>query len=144
VIRRLRVGELLAVAGIACVVVALLEPWYESPAGQLDAFETFGPSIALLLAAACASLALVASALTERTTALPVAIAVWNVPLGLLALIASVVRVLERPDHASGLKAGPWLALVGSSAILVGAWLALRDERPGLYRPAEPEPRPRP
>lgn len=143
-IRRLRVGELLALAGVACVVVALLEPWYESPAGGLDAFETFGPAIALLLAAACASLAMVVSALSERSTALPVAITVWNVPVGLVAVIASVIRVLERPDHASGLRAGPWLALVGSAAMLVGAWLAMRDERPGLYQPVDPEPRPRP
>lgn len=143
-LRRLRVGELLALAGSIVVIVALTRPWYESPIGQLDAWDTFGPSIVLLLAAVCAALAMVLSALTERSTALPVAAAVWCVPLGLLGVIAAVVRVLERPDHATSLCAGAWLALVGAVAILVGAWLALRDERPSLYEPAEPEPRPRP
>ena len=61
-----------------------------------------------------------------------------------LGLIAAVVRVLERPDHASSLCAGAWLALVGSALILIGAWLALRDERPSMYDRATPVPRPRP
>ncbi len=143
-LRRLRVGELLALAGVALVIVALTRPWYESPLGNLTAWDTFGPTIVLILAAVCAALAMVVSALTERSTALPVATAVWCVPLGLMAVIAAVVRVLERPDHATGLCAGSWLALVGAAAILVGAWLALRDERPSLYGPAAPPPRPRP
>jgi hypothetical protein len=143
-LRRLRVGELLALAGSACVIVSLLEPWYESPIGQLDAWDTFGPGMVLILAALCAALAMVVSALTERSAALPVATAVWCVPLGLIAVIAAVVRVLERPDHASSLCAGAWLALVGSGLVLIGAWLALRDERPALYERATPEPRARP
>jgi len=143
-LRRLRAGELLALAGVALVVASLLEPWYTSPAGNLDAWDTFGPAVALLLAAVCAGLAMVVSALAERTPALPVATAVWCVPLALLAVIAAVVRVLERPDHASGLCIGAWLALVGAVAILVGSWLALRDERPSRYAPATPVPRPRP
>jgi hypothetical protein len=36
------------------------------------------------------------------------------------------------------------LGLAGTAAILLGAWLVLRDERPSLYRPANPDPRPRP
>jgi hypothetical protein len=143
-LRRLRIGELVALAGSACVIVALTRPWYQSPIGNLDAWDTFGPSVVLIMTALCAGLAMVVSALTERTPALPVATAVWCVPLALIAVIAAVVRVLERPDHATGLCAGSWLALVGSALILIGAWLALRDERPSLYRPANPEPRPRP
>ena len=49
-------------------------------------------------------------------------------------VIAAVVRVLERPDHATGLCIGAWLALVGAVAILFGAWLALRDERSSAVR----------
>jgi uncharacterized membrane protein HdeD (DUF308 family) len=69
---------------------------------------------------------------------------VWCVLLGLLALIAAIVRVLERPDHTSALDAGPWLALAGAVAILAGAWLALRDERTSRYAPARIRRRPRP
>jgi hypothetical protein len=143
-LRRLRVGELVALVGVGLVIASLLVPWYTSPVGDLDAWDTFGPSVALLLAAVCASLAMIVSALTERSTALPVAIAVWCVPLGLLAVIAAVVRVLERPDHATGLLVGAWLALFGAAAMLVGAWLALRDERPSMYDATRPPPRPAP
>jgi uncharacterized membrane protein HdeD (DUF308 family) len=143
-LRRVRVGELLALLGAACVIVSLLEPWYEGALGRLDAWDTFGPAVVLLMAAACAALALVLSNLAERSPALPVSLAVWSVLLGLIAVIAAVVRVLERPDHATSLCAGAWLALAGAVAILAGAWQSVRDERTSLYDPASPEPRPRP
>jgi len=143
-VRRLRGGELLALAGAACAIVSLFERWYEGPLGTLDAWNTFGPGVVLVLAAVCAALAMVGSALAERTPALPVATTVWCVLVGLAGTIAAVVRVLERPDHASSVCIGAWLALAGCVAILVGAWLAMRDERPSLYAPASPTPRPRP
>ncbi|HEY4428197.1 MAG TPA: hypothetical protein VGN08_08355 [Solirubrobacteraceae bacterium] len=144
ILRRVRAGELLALIGAACVIVALLEPWYEGPIGRLDAWDTFGPTIVLLIASASAALALVISTLTERSPGLPVSLGVWNVLLGLIAAIAAVVRLLERPDHSTSLCSGPWLALAGALAILAGSWQSIRDERTSLYEPARPEPRPRP
>ena len=85
-VRRVRVGELLALAGAVCVIVSLFLPWYESAAGKLSAWATFGPAVALLIAATAASLALFVSALTERSPALPVSIGVWST---LLAIAAS-------------------------------------------------------
>jgi hypothetical protein len=143
-VRHLRLGELVGLTGCGCVIASLLLPWYQSPIGNLDVWDTFGPSAVLILAGLCAGLAMIVSAITERSSAMPIAIAVWGVLLGLIAVIAAAVRVLERPDNASGLCAGSWLALVGSALVLLGAWLILRDERPGLYPPASPEPRPRP
>jgi hypothetical protein len=141
---RLRAGELLALLGVALVVVSLLEPWYQGLLGTLDPWNTFGPTIVLLLAALCSALAMIASAVTERSTALPVSTAVWTVLLGLLAVTAMIVRVLERPDHAQYTCIGVWLALAGSLAILAGAWLVIRDERPSSYEKVLIEPRPRP
>ncbi|HUA73431.1 MAG TPA: hypothetical protein VL988_01600 [Solirubrobacteraceae bacterium] len=142
---KVRAGELLALAGAVCVIVSLLVPYYEGPAtGVLKAFDTFGPGVALLLAATAAGLLMFATALTERSTALPVAAAVWAAPLGLAGVIAAIVRLLERPQHATHVCAGGWLALAGTLAILLGSWRAVRDERRPLYPPAEPPPRPRP
>jgi hypothetical protein len=144
-LRRIRLGELLALLGATLVIVSLLLPWYGgSTLGTLSAWDTFGARLVLLIAAACAALAVVASALTERSTALPVSAAVWSVMVGLIGLIAAVVRVLERPDHATSLCSGAWLALAGAIAIPLGAWLALRDEHTSLYGPADPPPRPSP
>ncbi len=143
-LRRLRRGELITLAGIVLLLVSLFVPTYQSPGGQLDAWDTFGPAVALELAGVFAGLAVVTSALTERTTALPVSTAVWCVPVGLAAVIASLVRLLERPEAANGLAAGGWLALFGALAILAGAWETLRDEHTSLYDPASPPPQPRP
>jgi hypothetical protein len=143
-LRQLRAGELLGLAGAVCVIVSLFVPSYDSPIGHLSAWNTFGPGVALMLAAVCAALAMVLSAVTERSPALPVATAVWCVALGLAGTIAAVVRFIERPDNASSLAIGGWLGLVGAIGILTGAWQVLRDERPSLYEPATPEVRPRP
>jgi drug/metabolite transporter (DMT)-like permease len=141
-LRRLRIGELTALAGVACIVYSLFVRWYEGPGGTLDAWDTFGPGMALVLAAGAAGLALVVSTVAERTVALPVALAVWTVVLGLAGLIAAIVRVLERPDHATEVCVGAWLALAGTVLILAGAWQSLRDERTSRSESIDPHPRP--
>lgn len=138
---RLRVGEMLALLGALCVIVALTLPWYENPEGKLDAWSTFGPAVVLLMLAALAALALVLATVTERSPALPVAAAVWSTLFGIVGVIATVVRLLERPDGANSLCAGAWLALAGALLIAAGSWQSMRDERTGRYPPVEPEPR---
>jgi uncharacterized membrane protein HdeD (DUF308 family) len=73
-----------------------------------------------------------------------VALGVWTVVLGVVGLVAAVVRVLERPDHATEVCIGAWLGLAGAVAILAGAWQSLRDERTSRYDPPSPRPRPLP
>ncbi len=145
-IRRLRLGESVVLLGVGCLIASMFFPWYSSPAGNLSLWETFGPAGALMLATLCAGLAVVVSALAERgeDPSIAVATAVWCVLVGLAGTIAAIVRVLERPDSAGSTCAGPWLGLGGTAAILLGAWLVLRDERPSLYSAADPRPRPRP
>jgi drug/metabolite transporter (DMT)-like permease len=143
-VRWLRSGELIALAGVALVVTSLFLRWYEGPGGTLDAWDTFGPGMALVLAAAAAGLALVVSTVTERTVALPVSLAVWTVVIGVAGLVAAIVRVLERPGNSTTVCIGAWLALAGTVAILAGAWQSLRDERTSRYDRADPQPRPLP
>jgi hypothetical protein len=144
-ISKVRVGELLALVGAACAIVSLLVPYYEGPTtGTLTVWDTFGPAAALLLAATAAGLCLFATTLTERSTALPVVATVWAVPLGLAGVISAIVRLLERPSHATAVCSGAWLALAGTLAILAGAWQGIRDERRSKYTPAAPAPRPAP
>jgi Na+/H+ antiporter NhaC len=146
-VRRVRLGELMALVGAVCVIVSLTRPWYggASPAqgadaaGHLDAWSSFGPTIVLLIIACVLALLLVLANIFERSTALPVASAVWCTLFGLIASIAAIVRVLERPDGASALEAGAWLALAGAVLILAGGWQSMRDERPELYAAADVE-----
>jgi hypothetical protein len=143
-IGRVRAGELFALAGAVLTVISLFERWYEGPAGTLDAWDTFGPTVVLLLLAAIAAIALFVVTVAERAPVVPVVVEVTAVPLAIAATIAAVVRVLERPDGATSVCIGAWLALAGAVAILVGAWYAMRDEHRGLYPPATPAPRSRP
>ncbi len=140
-LRRMRSGELIALAGAICLIVALALPWYENSQGKLSAWATFGVAVALLILAAAGGLALAIATITERTTAIPVAAAVWSTLFGILATIAAVVRLLERPDHATMLCSGAWLALIGALLVLAGSWQSMRDERTGLYPPDATPPR---
>jgi prepilin signal peptidase PulO-like enzyme (type II secretory pathway) len=140
-ISRMRLGELAVLAGAVCVIVALSMSWYRGPAGNLSAWDTFGPAVVLLMLAALAGLALVLTTVTERSPALPVAAAVWGTFFGVIGVIAALVRLLERPQNASALCAGAWLAFVGALLIAGGSWQSMRDERTSRYPPATPEPR---
>jgi hypothetical protein len=144
-VRRLRGGELLALAGSAAVAASLALPWYSSPTGDLGAWKTFGPAVALLIVAALLGVALALVTLTERTPALPVATAVWSTLFGLVAVVAAAVRLLESPDGASSPRVGAWLALAGALALAIGSWQSMRDERTSLYPlPERADPRPAP
>jgi len=138
---RLRSGELIALVGAILVIVALTRPWYENAEAVLSAWSTFGPAVVLIVIAALSALVLALTTITERSTAFPVASAVWSVLFGLIGVIAAIVRVLERPDSATSLCAGAWLALAGTILIFAGSWQSMRDERTSLYPPANPEPR---
>ncbi len=138
---RLRLGESIALAGSVCIIVSLTLPWYENVERKLYAWDTFGPALVLLMLSAIVALVLVLATLTERSTALPVAAAVWSILFGIVGLISAVVRVLERPHNATTLCAGAWLALAGALLVASGSWQSIRDERTNRYPPAEPEPR---
>ena len=140
-LRRLRAGELIALAGSVCIFVSLALPCYESPSGSLSAWATFDVAVVVLIVAAALGVALALATVTERSSAIPVATVVWTTIAGLAALVAALVRVLERPAHATGAAAGTWLALAGAVALLVGSWQAMRDERTSAYDPPEIEPR---
>lgn len=131
----------MALIGAICAIVSLSLRWYETPEGNLSAWATFGPAVVLLMLAALAGLALAAVTVAERSTALPVAAAVWCTLFGFFGVIAAVVRLLERPHHASALCAGAWLAFAGALLILAGAWQSMRDERTDRYPPPSPRPR---
>jgi hypothetical protein len=141
-LKRIRLGELIALLGTICVVVSLLMAWYQTPSGNLDAWQTFGPAVVFVILAGAAAAFLVISTVTERSSALPIAGAVWTTFFAVIAVISAVIRVLERPHHATALCGGAWLALAGGLAILIGAWQSMRDERTSMYTAPDIEPRP--
>lgn len=149
--RRLRLGELGALAGAICVIVSLTLPWYGVPThpgsgvsgasvtGQLDAWSTFDAAVVFLIIGCVAAISLALANVFENSTAIPVSASVWATLFGLGAVIAAIVRLLSQPAGSTSLLFAPWLALIGSIAILLGGWESMRDERPELYEPPQPE-----
>jgi peptidoglycan/LPS O-acetylase OafA/YrhL len=139
--RRLRHGESIALAGAIAVAISLTLPWYENAHGKLDAWDTFGAGVALLIIAGSLALMLAVATVSERSPAWPITAAVWGSLLGFFASIAALIRVLERPQHATMLCAGAWLGLAGALLILLGCWLSMGDERTDQYTPVDIPPR---
>ena len=143
--RRLRSGELLALAGaIAWIVVSFL-PWYRTASGDtLGAWDVFGVLVALMIPAVLLALALAAVTVTERSPGLPVFLGVWTTVFGLIAVFAAIGRVVHDPMAGVSLRPGVWIALAACAAIFAGAWQSMRDERTTAYPPPEIAERPLP
>lgn len=137
---RLRLGELLATIGAIALIVLTFLPWFSGPEGNLTAWDSFGVVDVLIVLTIISALTLALTTATERTTALPEASAVWTSVLGIITTIAILVRLLDKPDGATGYCAAGWLALAASALILAGGWQSMRDERTERY-PADDTPR---
>jgi hypothetical protein len=144
----LRGSELLAgTAGVVLLVDTFL-PWFEFRSGKLDAWQSYTLTEVAIAAAIVMAFTLVVLTLTARTTAAPVAAAVWTTLVGLIATIWVLVSVLVKPGEALQNCYGSWLGLAATVAILVAGWLSLRDERPrrgvDVHAPSDDLPPPLP
>jgi hypothetical protein len=134
--RRLRPAELLALVAGVLLAVSLFLPWYEFAGVQRDAWNSLTVAELPAAGAALLALALVAATIMQRSPALPVALAVWTTTIGLVGVLAVVIRVIALPGAASERCYGLWLALAGAIGVLVAGWLSMRDERPFWGVPA--------
>jgi len=130
VIRRLRVGELLAAPAGLLLGSSLFLPWYSFASGRLDAWSAFNVIDVLIAPAALAAFALSWVTLTRATPALPVALAVWTTLLGVVASLCVVLRLLIPPHGAFSTCAGVFVGLAGALAVTAAGWLSVNDERP--------------
>jgi hypothetical protein len=128
--RRLRPAE--ALAGVAGLVLAvsLFLPWFEFAGVREDAWQALTVAEIPAALAALAALGLVLATVTQRSPAVPLAVAVVTAVLGLVSLIVVAVRAIALPAGATDRCYGLWLGLAGSLAVLIAAMLSLRDERP--------------
>jgi hypothetical protein len=150
-LRRLRAGELLALAGGAALLVSLFTDWYgasvEVPGASVQlsrgfsAWESFSVIDILLALVAAAAIGLAAIQAVQTRPAMPVAASVLTVLVGAVGVLLVVLRLLAQPgpNEFIDVRAGAWLALAATVAITVGAWMALADERV-RHVPPGPEP----
>jgi hypothetical protein len=126
-LRRARPADWLAGIGGALVIVSLFLPWYGDPSAS--GWEWFRAVDVILAALALVGVALLVSALTQRTTAVPIAFAAFSILAGLLAALLVAGRLLNLPGEADTRQIGPFLALAGALSVFLGGYLASRDER---------------
>jgi hypothetical protein len=119
-------------AGAAAIVLAVdtFLPWFQFRSGTLNAWQTFTFTEVALTIVFVMAVTLVVVTLTARTSAAPVAAAVWTTVIGLIGTIWVLVAVLAEPGGALKHCYGSWLGLAATVAVLVAGWLSMRDERP--------------
>lgn len=128
---RLRRGEVLAGAsGAALLVVLWAVPWFtaRSAAGvdaNLDGWHALPILRWLILVTALTAVALLIAQATRRAPAVPVTLSVIVTALGLLSLLALVIRV---PTADPTPQVGAFLGLAGALLVVVAGFLSLRDE----------------
>jgi hypothetical protein len=148
---RLRGGELLAGAGGALLLGAMFLPWFGkvSPFCQplegfscghdFTAWQAFGFTDVWLLIAALSALAMAVAGANAKTDT-QITSAAMTVPLGFVATILVLYRVLDPPgslDH----RIGVFLGLAACLAITYGSWRAVRNAAPSkVARPARMRP----
>jgi hypothetical protein len=116
--------------------VSLFGPWYSDGSEDLSAWQTLAVTDVLLaLIAAFAVLVLIVTA-TQGVAALPLILDGLLTIAGLIGMVLVLIRVLALPAAASGRGWALWLGLAGAVGIVVGALLAMRDER--LSKPGRP------
>lgn len=132
-------GEwLTAVAGVALVVTLFL-PWFTHPAtGDLTAWEAFTVLDVVLLKLGLLAIGLLVLTAVQPTAAVGIAADALLTLLAGGVVLVTAVRLLGPPEVAGVEleRAGwGWVGLAAACGVLVGAVLAMRDER--LSRPGE-------
>jgi hypothetical protein len=142
-------GPLLAVAGALLLLVSLFLDWYEPGVSAWTVFELIDLLLAFsALVAILVSLELIRPELL-RLGRVPAAERVL-MTAGTVAFVLVASQLLNHPPAAQheAVKLGAWLALGGSTLMLVGgiatiAWVSLRvtfDRRPAAATPPPPPP----
>jgi hypothetical protein len=153
--RRLRIGEwLLALAGLLLVASTFLD-WYDVDSrqeireahsvevltawGSLSAWEAFTVVDLLIAVLAVMAIATAVMAAAHNTPAVSLALASLTALVGLVVVVALLVRLgappsfsirgIEVPDDDVSRAAGVWVGLGAAVLTTVAAFVAMRDER---------------
>ena len=127
---RLRRGELLAAASAVLLTIFLVGGKWYGGSGQagdsLSGWQALTDLRWLLLVTIVAALGLAFTQVTRRAPAVPVTMSLIVMLLGIVSVIALVIRVLiDPPAHE---QAGAYLGLLFTAGIAWGGCLSLRQE----------------
>ena len=128
-LRRLRAGEWIAGISGLVLLVALFLPWYGDDDGSRTGWESLGALDVVLALVALSALAIPIVTAFQRVPAVPLAHQALTTIVCVLAVLLILGRVLNMPDWAASREWGLWVALAATLGIVVGGFLAVRDER---------------
>jgi hypothetical protein len=127
---RLRRGEWLAGASAVLLAIFLVGgKWYGGAGrtgGSLTGWQALTDLRWLLLVTIVAAVGLVFTQATRRAPALPVTMSLVVMLLGIVTVVALIIRVLIDPPPNE--QAGAYLGLLSAIGIMVGGYLSLRQE----------------
>jgi uncharacterized membrane protein AbrB (regulator of aidB expression) len=127
---RLRRGEWLAGASAVLLAIFLVAGKWYADAGRTGGSETGWQALTdlrwLLLVTIVAAAGLVFAQATRRAPALPVTMSLVVMLLGIVTVVALIVRVLIDPPTDA--QAGAYLGLLSAIGVMVGGYFSLRQE----------------
>jgi len=147
--RRLRAGEWTAALSGVALLASLFLPWYvperraAGAPGRLDGGELASSAwdwlavidVALALVSAAAVLLAILTA-AQSVPAVPIAYSALLTIAGTIGVVLVAVRTIDLPSGAGERGWALWMGLAGALGIVLGAVLAMRDERDrGAPRP---------
>ena len=151
-LRRLRAGEWVAAASGVALLVSLFLPWYRpevcitgypvrdvTDCPGLTGWESLAAIDVLLAFVAAGGVLLAIVTAVQSVPAVPIALSALVTIAGALGVLLVLFRLADLPGDAIARQGGLWLGLAGALGIVVGAFIAMRDEiRPGATRPDIP------
>ena len=127
-LRRLRAGEWIAGLSGVALIVSLFLPWYgRSGAADYSGWDAFRTLDVVFAIGGLLGVAVVVVTATQRTPAVPVAFQSTVTLLGFAVSALVLYRLASHPGD--GREIGVWLATVSALGVMIGSFLAIRDER---------------
>jgi len=128
-LRKARNGDWIALASGVVLIVALFLPWYDTGEETLNAWQELTVIDFILLGCALFGIAQWFFTVQQPTPAVPLAVAGLGAWTGIVAVILTLIRVVDVPADGLAVQFGAFVALAASAGLFTGAWRALGDER---------------
>jgi hypothetical protein len=128
-LRKLRNGDWIALAGGVAMIVALFLPWYGAGGQTANGWQSLTVIDVVLAICALFGIAQWFFTVQQPTPAFPLAVAGLGAWTGLLAILLTVIRLIDSPANGLGVEYGAWIGFAAALTLFTGAWRSLGDER---------------
>ena len=135
-LRRVRTWDWLTGLTGLVLLISLFLPWYSTAGQSATGWESFSVIDVILAIAALAAVGLLVAAATQRTAAIPQAVASSVAPVALVAAVLALIRLLDLPGGADSRDAGVWIGTLAALALFAFDLKSMRDQSfPAAMRP---------